>query len=61
MDMKDPEARDGKECAFWAVMGRVGMSSKHSCVDFMVALFGRRMVIGFVAGLTLMIGMEVWM
>ena len=39
---REPEANCGNICALSACLGRPGMFMTAVCVDFMVALFGRR-------------------
>ena len=58
IDSMDPEASDGKMCAWRAFMGRDGMSSRAVCVAFIVTLFGKRTQIPVFVGVTFVRGME---
>ena len=59
MESRDPEASWRKMCVFLADSGRFGMSRRAVCVDFMVALLGRRTSIPRDVGLMFVRGMVV--
>ena len=45
IDNREPEAKCGKMCVFFALAGSCEISSSAVCVDLIVVLFGRRTLI----------------